>query len=50
MPPHQLLTAGYGETRPLFSNDTVKNKARNRRVELVLVTPERDLPTGGGMR
>ena len=48
--PHQLQTSGYGETRPLFPNDTVKNKARNRRVELVLVTPERDLPTGGGMR
>ena len=30
-----LATAGYGERRPLESNDTLSGRARNRRVELV---------------
>ena len=29
-----LLTTGYGERRPLESNDTLSGRARNRRVEL----------------
>jgi len=48
--PHQLQAAGYGETHPLFPNDTLRNKAKNRRVELVLVAPQPDLPAGEGMR
>ena len=30
-----LATAGYGEHRPIESNDTLSGRARNRRVELV---------------
>jgi outer membrane protein OmpA-like peptidoglycan-associated protein len=30
-----LSTAGYGESRPVESNDTLAGRARNRRVELV---------------
>jgi len=30
-----LSTAGYGERRPIESNDTLSGRARNRRVELV---------------
>jgi outer membrane protein OmpA-like peptidoglycan-associated protein len=31
----RLTTAGFGESRPQDSNDTVEGRARNRRVELV---------------
>lgn len=32
--PERLSIAGFGETRPVESNDTVEGRARNRRVEL----------------
>lgn len=35
--PARLLVEGYAETRPLAPNDSPANRARNRRVELVLV-------------
>jgi len=36
----QLLSAvGYGEYRPLFPNDTPEQRARNRRVEIVINLP-----------
>ena len=31
----RLTTAGYGESRPKDTNDTLEGRARNRRVELV---------------
>lgn len=31
----RLTTKGYGDTKPLGSNDTPENKANNRRVELI---------------
>jgi OOP family OmpA-OmpF porin len=31
----RLETEGAGETRPVASNDTPENKAKNRRVELI---------------
>jgi outer membrane protein OmpA-like peptidoglycan-associated protein len=34
VPKERLSAAGFGETRPLESNDTVEGRARNRRVEL----------------
>ncbi|MBK9409507.1 MAG: OmpA family protein [Gemmatimonadetes bacterium] len=35
----RLRTDGFGEGRPLDTNDTVEGRARNRRVELVRITP-----------
>jgi chemotaxis protein MotB len=33
--PNRLIIAGYGEFRPLDSNETEEGRARNRRVEIV---------------
>ena len=35
--PLRLSAVGYGDSRPLLPNDTAKHKARNRRVEIVLL-------------
>ncbi len=35
--PGRLSAAGYGEYRPLDTNDTVEGRARNRRVDVVLL-------------
>lgn len=32
--PNNLIIVGYGETKPIVSNDTEEGKAKNRRVEL----------------
>ncbi len=37
LPTSHFATQGYGDTRPLVSNNTPENKARNRRVEITLV-------------
>lgn len=37
MSPESLSAAGYGEYRPLEPNDTAENRARNRRVDIVLL-------------
>lgn len=36
--PEKLSAVGYGESKPLVPNDTPENRAKNRRVEIVLVT------------
>ena len=36
VPPDQIETQGYGETRPIASNNSSNGKAQNRRVEIVL--------------
>ena len=33
----RLVTTGYGETRPIASNDTTEGRQQNRRVEITLV-------------
>ena len=38
--PERLSAAGYGEYRPIASNSTPEGRARNRRVDIVLVDPE----------
>ncbi len=38
LPPGQVSVAGYSEYRPLAPNTTPENRARNRRVDIVIVT------------
>ena len=33
----RVTSVGYGETRPIASNDTEEGKAQNRRVQLAIV-------------
>jgi len=40
----QMSIAGYAESRPVADNDTAEGRARNRRVEIILVTPPDDEP------
>ena len=42
--PVRLSAAGYGEHRPAVPNDSVENRARNRRIELKLVPLPQDAP------
>lgn len=42
IPPGRLAAAGYGEFRPLTSNDTPEGRARNRRVEFVITAEDLD--------
>jgi chemotaxis protein MotB len=37
--PPMLSAAGYAENRPIASNDTQEGKARNRRVDLIILNP-----------
>ena len=36
--PQRLSAVGYGESRPVVENDTPPNRAKNRRVEILLLT------------
>jgi chemotaxis protein MotB len=38
--PHRLSASGYGEYHPVAPNDTTENKARNRRVDIVILRSE----------
>ena len=35
--PNRLSAVGYGEFAPIVANDNVKNKAKNRRVDIILL-------------
>jgi chemotaxis protein MotB len=39
-PPERLSAVGYGESRSVFPNDTPEHKAKNRRVEIVVIMEE----------
>lgn len=38
--PYRFTISGYGEYRPVTSNDTPEGRGKNRRVELVLMPPD----------
>lgn len=42
IPPKRLSAVGYGESKPLFPNDTPEHRAGNRRVEILLETKGKD--------
>lgn len=48
MPPERLVAVGYGEHRPMYSNQTKDGRRRNRRVEFHIAQPApvKDLGTG----
>jgi outer membrane protein OmpA-like peptidoglycan-associated protein len=46
VPAGRLTTAGFGESRPRETNDTIAGRARNRRVELVRDCDRSQPPTG----
>jgi chemotaxis protein MotB len=37
IPPARFVLEGYAETRPLTTNDTAANRAKNRRVEIIVL-------------
>ncbi|HLL05839.1 MAG TPA: OmpA family protein, partial [Myxococcaceae bacterium] len=41
VPAKRLVAAGYGDTHPVAGNSTPKGRARNRRIEILLIP---DLP------
>jgi chemotaxis protein MotB len=41
--PDRLTAAGYGEYRPLYSNDTDAGRAKNRRIDLVILRSKYDV-------
>jgi chemotaxis protein MotB len=36
IPPNRLAAAGFGEYRPIATNETPQGRAQNRRIELKL--------------
>jgi len=47
--PNVLSAVGFAEFRPVAPNDTPENKAKNRRIEIVLVPLIKSAPTAEGM-
>jgi chemotaxis protein MotB len=47
LPPELLSAAGYSEYRPTADNETVEGRARNRRVDIVILNPQTSLEEPG---
>jgi len=43
IPPDRISVTGYGETRPIASNETDEGRIKNRRVEIRLVPEDKEL-------
>ena len=39
LPDNRITATGYGETRPIATNDTAEGRAKNRRIDLVIRRP-----------
>lgn len=44
VPPGQVTAIGYGDTRPVASNDDAAGRRENRRIDLVITPPAEALP------
>lgn len=42
-PQERISLAGYGDTRPVTENDTPEGRSKNRRVEISIITPDREI-------
>ena len=42
VPPKRLAATGYAEFRPMVPNTSEENRAKNRRVDIVLLAMEKD--------
>jgi chemotaxis protein MotB len=40
LPPQRMVAEGHGDAHPIFPNTTPENRAKNRRVEIVLIQDE----------
>lgn len=49
MPAERLSAAGYADTQPVADNDTREGRAKNRRIEIVLVPALDELPDLSGL-
>jgi chemotaxis protein MotB len=47
LPPDRFETAGYGEFRAIYPNDSRENRAKNRRVEIILLNDRAGSETAG---
>lgn len=46
IPAERMIVVGYGETRPVFNNDTAEGKAKNRRVDVVVLRNRVEIDLG----
>lgn len=46
IPAARMIVVGYGETRPLYGNDTAEGKAKNRRVDVVILRQRVEIDPG----
>jgi chemotaxis protein MotB len=44
--PERMILVGYGDKRPVFSNDTPEGKAKNRRVDVVILQEKQQIDLG----
>jgi chemotaxis protein MotB len=40
MPDERVSFEGYGESRPVASNETKEGRAKNRRIEILIINKE----------